>query len=601
MYSETPSREMWWAMQYDDGDKFAQVLAIDAVGVHPEDLAEPVLEPVIIEVYRGMSLYAEDDPLNVEKDGGGVGASWTTSLDVAMAIAERGMAGFENYNVPGDIYENFYRAPSNLGNGRWDEVKGYDKSQWTPVVLRAEVTITPVPGQTDPAFYYPFGSNYASEQEVDIPRGSEVRITGYQRATRRDRGSDYFQWQWPSSWTSANVVRTAAERWGMNHGGKRQLYLHGSPADFSVGTVLYPSARSDAAKSPLGPNYYKGEVEGYNHFVWMSNDPNNPHVPGQMYLVEPLGPVWSNPKDGYEGMYYTTEARVVAGPFPLWPENQPELASLLEQLDATLDEPNATSALPSEAMEHWGMKRSAARTLYIHASPAALPLGTVLEPAASGGLASPVTQYDTTWNSGRDQSVWAVGSIRAARHYLWNERTGKTPHLYLVEPLGAVYADDVPLGPFYSMPRARVVEGPFTLAELEAYSSAGVSIGGDAPPIARSAVGKKGVRTEAGSSWRPYAATTFWDDFPVLVYTDGGPSGRKTYDIYIEGRNVATRPTLTDAKNYVEDRIGPQDWNTVRLDKVTIDHYYWGLTDEFSSPTTVYVVKEPTGGMESFQ
>jgi hypothetical protein len=230
MYSETPSREMWWAMQYDDGDKFGQILAIDAVGVHPHDLAEPVLEPVTLEVYRGMSLYAEDDPLDVEKDGGGVGASWTTSLDVAMAIAERGMAGFENYNVPGDIYESWYSAPPNLGNGRWDEVKGYDKSQWTPVVLRAEVTITPAPGEKDPAFYYPFGASYASEDEVDIPRGSEVRITGYQRATRQARGSDYFQWQWPSSWTSANVVRTAAERWGMRHEAKRQVYLHGSSA-----------------------------------------------------------------------------------------------------------------------------------------------------------------------------------------------------------------------------------------------------------------------------------------------------------------------------------------------------------------------------------
>jgi hypothetical protein len=313
---KNPSREMWWAMQYGDAEKFSQLLATEAVGVHPHDLTEPVLEPVTFEVYRGMSLFADEDPLSSEKHGGGVGGSWTTSLDVAKAIAERGMAGFTSYNVPGDIYEVSY-VPMTLGNKDWDAVKNMDRDGWTAVVLRAEVTITPGPGETDPAFYYPFGANYASEQEVDIPRGAEVRITGYQRATRQARGSDYFQWKWPSSWTSANVVRTSAERWGM--------------------------------------------------------------------------------------------------------------------------------------------------------------------------------------------------------------------------------------------------------------------------------------RAEAGSSWRPYAATTFWDEYPVVVHTDGGPSGRKSYDIYADGQQVATRSTLREAKQYVEDILGPQVWQTKRLEKVTIDHYWWGLTDEFSSPTTVYVVPQPTG------
>jgi len=80
----------------------------------------------------------------------------------------------------------------------------------------------------------------------------------------------------------------------------------------------------------------------------------------------------------------------------------------------------------------------------------------------------------------------------------------------------------------------------------------------------------------------------FWEDYPVVITSEGGASGRKQFEVYVNGRHFASRPRLDDAKWSVEKVYGPLVWSTRRLPKVETDHYYFGPTTEFSSPLTIW-------------
>jgi len=65
---------------------------------------------------------------------------------------------------------------------------------------------------------------------------------------------------------------------------------------------------------------------------------------------------------------------------------------------------------------------------------------------------------------------------------------------------------------------------------------------------------------------------------------------RRSYEIWTYGQIIGGRSSLADAKALVDEVYGPQPWRKVQLDPVTVEHYYFGLTEEFQDPLTIYVV-----------
>lgn len=146
----------------------------DVANVRPPD--EPshpsVGEATTITVYRGISLGPGDDPTSTTKsEREGTGSSWTTELSIAQAIAERGMAGFNLDNRPGQV-QRVDASGYNTSSGRKVERR-------IPTVLRAEVTL----GDNASLYEGMGGYRYlTNEREVDIPRGTEFTLTGWMQA-----------------------------------------------------------------------------------------------------------------------------------------------------------------------------------------------------------------------------------------------------------------------------------------------------------------------------------------------------------------------------------------------------------------------------------
>jgi hypothetical protein len=62
----------------------------------------------------------------------------------------------------------------------------------------------------------------------------------------------------------------------------------------------------------------------------------------------------------------------------------------------------------------------------------------------------------------------------------------------------------------------------------------------------------------------------------------GGTSPREPrYEIYIHGKLVATRLGLAVAQAYVDSFYAPGQWTRRKTDPVTVNHYYFGPTNEF--------------------
>ena len=180
---------MLQALTYASGEEARKWIGENVAGVVTDESMFDAV-PQKVTVYRGISLKPGQDPWSSVNDAGGVGSSWTISEETARAIAERGMAGFTSGGqVVGDTYSVAKDKP------------------YVPTILRAEVTLLP-PEQNGPAPYRPWTIDYASEAEIDIPRGTEIVLNGYTQAEMQVRRPDpsnpeYFNlvtWRWGSDW-----------------------------------------------------------------------------------------------------------------------------------------------------------------------------------------------------------------------------------------------------------------------------------------------------------------------------------------------------------------------------------------------------------------
>lgn len=161
---------------YGSDDELLKVLLEEVGGVPFDDRQFAGIEEGQTHVvYRGISLNPGDDPTSTahrdRQSIGGAGSSWTLSEDAAMAIAERGKAGFSGTNIPGDGYWMYVK------DARGDRRSTGDNGS-VPTVLRAEVVIE----AEGPAPYRPWGVDYTSEMEIDIPRNTEFTMTGWKQA-----------------------------------------------------------------------------------------------------------------------------------------------------------------------------------------------------------------------------------------------------------------------------------------------------------------------------------------------------------------------------------------------------------------------------------
>jgi GNAT superfamily N-acetyltransferase len=167
---DQPLREFYDAWRQRDNEGMWYSIAVNMARIVPEKTPGsfdrwPTLQtkpnaPHIAIVYRGISLPPGADPTTAaHADTGGTGYSWSTSEKTAMAIAERGMAGFEGQNVPG--------RPSQYSPSK----------PYVPTVLRAEIDMN------SPATLYTSNDwRYLSEQEIDIPKGTPLLMTGWKQA-----------------------------------------------------------------------------------------------------------------------------------------------------------------------------------------------------------------------------------------------------------------------------------------------------------------------------------------------------------------------------------------------------------------------------------
>ena len=232
------------AVAYTRGEEARKWIGVNLAGVVVDesmfaDLAQTVT------VYRGISLHPDVDPLTASKGGGSdLGSSWTVSLDAAKAIAERGMAGFTGAQTLGDTYEI-------------DPTTDNARRNYVPTVLRAEVTLLP-PDQGGPAPYRPWTIDYASEAEIDIPRGTEINLNGILRASKNVRSrtephpefgfyTETVTWSWNNSWRNVNIRRTAmpdAQGWWYHYG--RDL------ARYEMGHYTHLGTREAAEKRHSG-------------------------------------------------------------------------------------------------------------------------------------------------------------------------------------------------------------------------------------------------------------------------------------------------------------------------------------------------------------
>lgn len=97
--------------------------------------------------------------------------------------------------------------------------------------------------------------------------------------------------------------------------------------------------------------------------------------------------------------------------------------------------------------------------------------------------------------------------------------------------------------------------------------------------------------------WRAFmAGDAPWTVYDAVIF--GGTSGpggtkpsRQTYEVYLKGTLVALRPSLTEAKAIVEAETGPLDWRQGETEPVTVHHYYFGPTTEFTAPNTYWFVE----------
>lgn len=174
----------------------------------------------------------------------------------------------------------------------------------------------------------------------------------------------------------------------------------------------------------------------------------------------------------------------------------------------------------------------------------------------------------------RGDSVSGVSGV----HGLYVAPTIKDAGFY-TGPDGVVVDFVVPKGSIKASPEARGQSPGW--AFFHTYDGAVVDVG---TPLQMS----------AGSSWRALSPGMPWLDYKAVILSDGGPSGRKGYEVYLDGALIATRGSLREAKAVIEDKLGSVEWGVKRLEAEEAVHYYFGPTREFGSPTTIWTVASGT-------
>jgi hypothetical protein len=227
-----PMKTFFNHMNYGSKDELMRVFVVEvAGGVYDDSQFADVEEGQKLTVYRGISLPPNADPTSSNKEGQGTGSSWTMVEETAMAIAERGQAGFEG--------DNKLRNDAFFVRVRDTKTAAKEPGAFVPTVLRAEVVISAAGASP----YRPWSDKYISEKEIDIPRGQEFTLTGWRQATakpvsesekrkaeqayelslkleRENKLDDpawidgrqagyYVRWQW-GPWKSVKLKRTAA-------------------------------------------------------------------------------------------------------------------------------------------------------------------------------------------------------------------------------------------------------------------------------------------------------------------------------------------------------------------------------------------------------
>jgi hypothetical protein len=96
-------------------------------------------------------------------------------------------------------------------------------------------------------------------------------------------------------------------------------------------------------------------------------------------------------------------------------------------------------------------------------------------------------------------------------------------------------------------------------------------------------------RTAAGPSWRSIGTQPIWTWHEAVILTSVAGRSR-SFEVYVGGMQVATRPSLVEAKAHVDNEYGPQQWKRESLPLVEVLTTAWGLTDEFTDPLTYYYV-----------
>ena len=154
--------------QYGTDDELMKTFVEYVAGGVYDDSQFAGLDPgVTLTIYRGISMKPGADVSTSVDSRGGVGRSWTLREETAMAIAERGQAGFSNANtLTNDVYLVQMR-----------ELTRSDTAT-IPTVVRAEVTLS----EEGAAPYRPWSGKYLSEAEIDMPHGTEVVINGWRQA-----------------------------------------------------------------------------------------------------------------------------------------------------------------------------------------------------------------------------------------------------------------------------------------------------------------------------------------------------------------------------------------------------------------------------------
>jgi len=208
---------------------------------------------------------------------------------------------------------------------------------------------------------------------------------------------------------------------------------------------------------------------------------------------------------------------------------------------------------------------AALSTVYFHASPTAMPVGTVMHPDPDKRFpqADPHQVYFTP-------DPWVAllhhGGITA---YI----DGRT-HLYKVEPLGEI-EDDPEAVVAGKRGQSFMASGARILAELT--GDAGTAL-----------LMKTSLRSMA-VSWRDRGAQPTGVD--AFISPDTGRSRGNLYSVWLYGSMEARFPRLKQAREYVEAIYGPLTWEKVKGDQMPHYDQVWGQTTEFNDSSYFMVVR----------